>query len=332
MEAPKAEEKAAPAPAPKRSRPKADVARTWRGKKLPAAFADPPGDIGAATTAERVLASPLAKKIAADKGVDLARVQGSGPGGRIVKDDVIEAANKPAAAAAAGPSREDEVVRNSPMRKTIAKRLLESHQDIPTFFLTVSLDMQGFVDIRADLKAKLPDVKISYNDMLVLATAKALAEFPAANASWDAKAITRHGNVDIGIAVALPDGLITPVVRNADQKGLAQIAGEIRELAGKARDGKLTPEEYQGNTFTISNLGMYGIEEFTAIINPPASAILAVGGMEKVPVFDEDGDLVASWRMKVTMTCDHRVIDGALGAQFLQVLRKYVESPWLMLV
>jgi len=334
----KAEAKASPdpdkkAPAPSRSsKPKGAVKREWHGKKLPAAFADPPGDIGAANTQERIAASPLARKIAADKGVDLRRVQGSGPGGRIVKDDVIEAANAPAPAAAAGPAREDEVVRNSPMRKTIAKRLLESHQDIPTFFLTVDLDMQGFVDIRKDLKARLPDVKISYNDMLVLATAKALAEFPAVNASWSSKAITRHGSVDIGIAVALPDGLITPVVRNADHKGLAQIAGEIRELAGRARDGKLSEQEYSGNTFTISNLGMFGISEFTAIINPPASAILAVGAMEQKPVFDADGDLVRAWRMKVTMTCDHRVIDGALGAQFLQVLRKYVESPWLMLV
>lgn len=325
----KAHKKPAPSPAP--SKPK-DVKRTWDGKELPQAFADPPGDIGAANVEGRIAASPLAKKIAADKGVDLKRVTGTGPGGRINKDDVLEADARPAASGFVGEVPEDEVVRNSPMRKTIAKRLLESTQQIPNFFLTVELDMQGFVDMRSDLKAKLPDVKISYNDMFVLATAKALREFPAVNASWSDKAITRHGSVDIGIAVALPDGLITPVVRNADQKGLQTIASEIRDLAGRAKDGKLAPEEYQGNTFTISNLGMYGIQEFTAIINPPASGILAVGALEQVPAFDADGDLIRAWRMKVTMNCDHRVIDGALGAQFLQVLRKYVESPWLMLV
>lgn len=323
---------AAPAPPPApTARPKAPKKRSWHGKELSAMFADPPGDIGAANTEERLLASPLAKKIAADKGVNLHQVTGTGPGGRIVKEDVLSAASRPRTAVGT-PAVADEVVRNSPMRKTIAKRLLESHQDIPTFYLTVELDMQGFVDMRADLKSKLPDVKISYNDMLVLATAKALRASPQVNASWSDKAITRHGGVDIGIAVALPDGLITPVVRNADAKSLSQIAGEIRDLAGKARDGKLAPEDYQGNTFTISNLGMFGIQEFTAIINPPASAILAAGALERIPAFDEDGDLISAWRMKVTMTCDHRVIDGATGAEFLRELKRYVEAPWLMLV
>lgn len=330
-----APEPAPPAPSPppsKPSRPRASIERTWMGKKLPAAFLDAPGDIGAANTEDRIVASPLAKKIAADKGVDLRGVTGSGPGGRIVKDDVLEASKRPARAASTGPARADEVVRNSPMRKTIAKRLSEVNTQVPTFYLTIELDMQGMVDVRKDLKAKLPDVKISYNDMVVLAAAKALRESPKVNASWGDKAITQHGSVDIGIAVALPDGLITPVVRDADSKGLAQIASEIRDLAGRAKDGKLAPEEYQGNTFTISNLGMFGIHEFTAIINPPASAILAVGALEQVPAFDDDGNLIRAWRMKVTMSCDHRVIDGALGAQFLQTLRKYVESPWLMLV
>lgn len=316
----------APPPAPPRK-------RTWAGRDLPMHFMDPPGDIGAANVAGRILASPLAKKIAADKGVDLNRVQGTGPGGRIVKDDVISAAEHGTAAPMAmAAAREDEVIRNSPMRKTIAKRLLESHVEIPTFFLTIELDMQGFVDMRTDLKAKLPDVRISYNDLLTMAVAKSLRDYPKANAAWDPKAITQFGRVDIGIAVALPDGLITPVVRNADQKSLSELAVEIRELAGRAREQKLAPEEYTGNTFTISNLGMMGISEFTAIINPPASAILAVGTMEKVPAFAADGSVVPAHRMKVTMTCDHRVIDGATGAEFLQILRKYVESPWLMLV
>ncbi len=312
------------------------VRREWDGRPLPRAFMDPPGDLGAGRTAERIPASPLARRIAADKGVDLARVEGTGPGGRIVKDDVLAAAEKgtaaPAAGVAAAAPREDEVVKNSPMRKTIARRLLESHRDIPTFYLTIELDMDAFVELRQTLKAQLPDVKISYNDMLTLAVAKALRAYPKANASWGDKAITRHGSVDVGIAVALPDGLITPVLRNADQKSLQQIGAEIRELAGLARDQKLQPDQYEGNTFTISNLGMMGIQEFTAIINPPASAILAVGTLERKPVLDEDDELVIAHRMKVTMTCDHRVIDGATGAEFLQVLRRYVESPAMMLV
>lgn len=334
-EAPKAEAPKTEAPK-KASAPPAkpkSVERAWHGKALSTSFMDPPGDIGAANVAGRILASPLAKKIAADKGVDLSRVEGSGPGGRIVKDDVLAAAERGTAAPVAGVAAPaDEVVRNSPMRKTIAKRLLESHQDIPTFFLTIELDMQGFVDLRKTLKAQVPDVRISYNDMLTLAVAKALRAYPKVNASWAGDAITRHGAVDIGIAVALPDGLITPVVRNADQKSLTAIAGEIRDLAGKAKDQKLQPEQYTGNTFTISNLGMMGIQEFTAIINPPATAILAVGTMEKKPVFDDAGNVVPAWRMKVTMTCDHRVIDGATGAEFLQVLRRYVEAPAMMLV
>lgn len=316
--------------APPKRTEKVSIAREWHGRALPSAFMDPPGDIGAATTADRIAASPLARKIAADKGVDLGSIQGSGPGGRVVKADVLAAKARPAAAA--GPARADEVVRNSPMRKTIAKRLLESHQDIPTFFLTVSFDMQGMVDLRANLKAKAPDTKVSYNDMLIKAVARALKESPQVNASWGDKAITRHGSVDIGVAVALPDGLITPVLRSADQLGLAEISTQVRELAGLARDGKLQPEQYQGNTFTISNLGMFGISEFTAIINPPASAILAVGALERVAAVNEAGELAPAWRMKVTMTCDHRVIDGATGAEFLKVLRKYVESPALLLL
>ncbi|MFK7927247.1 MAG: dihydrolipoamide acetyltransferase family protein [Myxococcota bacterium] len=328
-DAPKADAPKAAAPAPTKA-PAPPKERQWSGRTLSLNFMDPPGDIQAATVEGRILASPLAKKIAADKGLNLAQIQGSGPGGRIVKDDVLNA--KPAAAGASVATRQDTIVRNSPMRKTIAKRLLESHQDIPTFYLTIELDMDAFVDLRTDLKAKLPDVKISYNDMLTLAVARALRESPQVNASWGDKAITQNGSVDIGIAVALPDGLITPVVRNADNKSLSEIAGEIRDLAGKAKNGKLAPEQYSDNTFTISNLGMFGIQEFTAIINPPASAILAVGTLEKRAVFDDDGDLVQSNRMKVTMTCDHRVIDGATGAMFLQAVRKYVESPWLMLV
>jgi len=320
---------AAPTPAPK-ALPPVKVAtkdREWMGKKLPADVQDPPGDIGAANVETRVAASPLARKIAADKGISLGAVTGSGPKGRILKEDVESF--KPMSGGFAAPA--DEVVRNSPMRKTIARRLLESHQDIPTFFLTVDLDMQGFVDFRKTLKANLPDVKVSYNDMLIAAVARALRDVPEANASWGDKAITRHGRVDIGVAVALPDGLITPVLRNADQLKLSEISSEVRELAGRAKAGQLGPDEYTGGTFTISNLGMFGIEHFTAIINPPEAAILAVGGINQVPVV-VDGQLTVGWRMKVTMTCDHRVLDGAVGSAYLLALRKYVENPYLMMV
>ncbi|MEM6930958.1 MAG: dihydrolipoamide acetyltransferase family protein, partial [Myxococcota bacterium] len=229
-----------------------------------------------------------------------------------------------------GPVLQEQVIRNAPIRKTIAKRLLESHTQIPTFFLTVSFDMQGFVEMRKALKAQLPDVKISYNDILIKAVARALVDNPEGNASCSDQAITHHGRVDIGVAVAIEGGLITPVIRNADQKPLSDVAGEVRELAGRAREQRLTPEEYTGGTFTISNLGMFGIEHFTAIINPPESAILAVGGIEEVPLAN-DGVITTGFRMKATMTCDHRVIDGAVGAAFLQTLRKYVENPWLSL-
>lgn len=325
--APAAEPKAAPAP----KRETATVRRDWMGKQINGLFADPPGDLRYGTDDNGVAAaSPLARKVAADLGVDLKRVSGSGPGGRIVAKDV-EDAPRGGGAGPAVSTRPDEQVRNSPMRKTIARRLLESHQQIPTFFLTASLDAQGFVDLRDDLKDKIPDLKISYNDLLVLAVARSLREHPEVNASWTDKEIVRHGRVDIGIAVAMPDGLITPVVRNADKKGLGEVAGEIRELAKRAREQKLKPEEYTGSTFTISNLGMFAIDEFTAIINPPEAAILAVGSIDQVPVV-VDGEIEAGWRMKVTMTCDHRVVDGAVGAAFLATLRKYVESPWLLLV
>ena len=335
--APAATEPAAPKPAPAAA-PKPvpapteapSIERAWDGQTLSSDFMDPPGDLRIQPIAPRVAASPLARAVAADLGVNLGRLDGSGPGGRIVRADV-EAASKAPAVTSVATVRADEVKRNSPMRKTIAKRLLESHQDIPTFFLTATFDMQGFVDLRMALKAQLPDVRVSYNDILIKAVARSLTEHPEVNASWDDKTITHHGRVDIGVAVAVEGGLITPVVRSADQKPLSVIAGEVRALAGRAREQKLTPDEYTGGTFTISNLGMMGIDHFTAIINPPEVAILAVGRIAQEPVV-EDGELVIAHRMKVTMTCDHRVIDGAVGAGFLQTLRRYVENPYLLLV
>ena len=296
-------------------------------------FSDPPGDLRYGVVPGRVIASPLARRMAAEKGLDLARVAGSGPGGRIVAADVTAAPAGGAPAPAAGPSgRADEVVKNTPMRKTIARRLLESHQQVPTFFLTVTFDLSGFVALREQLKARRPDVKVSYNDMTIAAVARALRDHPEINASWGDGAITRHGRVDIGVAVALPQGLITPVLRGADQRSLKEIATEVRALATRAKEQKLQPDEYTGSTFTISNLGMMDIAHFTAIINPPEAAILAVGAVQQVPVVTADGALDVGWRMTVTMTCDHRVIDGAMGAAFLQTLRTYIESPALMLV
>lgn len=332
-------EKAAKAPeaaakpeskAPKAPTETTSAERTWMGKKLSPDFADPPGDIRFSLSKGRVFASPLAKAAAADLGVNVAKVKGTGPGGRVLQSDVEAAAAAPKTTIA-GPARADEHIKHTPMRKTIAKRLLASHQNIPTFFLTITLDMGGFVAFREQIKARLPDVKISYNDILVACVARALRESPKVNAAWGDTEITRFGRVDIGIAVAIPDGLITPVLRGVDGLGLAQISKTTRELAGRARELKLKPEEYTGSTFTISNLGMFDIDQFTAIINPPEAAILAVGSIAQVPVV-ENGALAMGWRMKVTMTCDHRAIDGASGAEFLQVLRKYVEAPLLLLV
>jgi len=333
-EKPEPKAKAADAkPAPERARAEppstATVRREWGGLAIDRLFLDPPGDLKFGGGARRVKASPLARKIAKERGVDLGRTKGTGPGGRVTRADVERGPASGGQAPVA--AREDEHVKHSQMRRTIAKRLLASHTDVPTFFLTATFDVAGFVKLKDELKAKLPDLKVSYNDMLVLAVARALRDHPEVNASWGDKEIVRHGRIDVGIAVAIQDGLITPVLRDADRMSLSDIAGSVRELAGRARELKLDPTEYTGGTFTISNLGMFGIEHFTAIINPPEAAILAVGALEQVPVV-ERGVLTTGWRMKVTMTCDHRVIDGAVGAAFLQTLRRYVEVPWFALV
>ncbi len=237
----------------------------------------------------------------------------------------VRAASRPAAAPA--PEAEEEVLPHSNMRRTIAKRLKASYLDAPTFFLTATLHCDAMVDFRSRLKSA--GVKVSYNDIVIKAVARALRDVPAVNASWGEEAITRHGAVHVGMAVAVEDGLMTPVVRHTDRKGLAAIAAETRELAGRARQRKLKPAEYQGSTFTVSNLGMMSIEHFTAIINPPNAAILAVGSLQQVAAV-VDGAVAVRWQMKVTMTCDHRVVDGALGARFLQAVRRYIENPALL--
>ena len=300
----------------------------------------------AASTDGRVKASPLAKKLAAEKGIDIAQVQGSGDNGRIVKSDVDNfkqqaqpqqqqsAAQPQQAKAAAQPvisGQEGYTDTNvSQMRKVIAKRLGESKFSAPHFYLTMEITMDNAMQARTQMN-EVSDVKISFNDMVIKAVAMALRKHPAVNSSWMGDFVRQYQHVHIGVAVAIEDGLIVPVVRFADQKPLSAIASEVKELAGKAKNKKLQPNEFSGNTFTISNLGMMDIDEFTAIINPPDSAIMAVGRIKEVVVRKGDGFGVSNV-MKVTLSCDHRSVDGAVGAAFLQTFKKYLENPVTMLV
>jgi len=298
----------------------------------------------AGTANGRVKASPLARRLAAEKGIDINKVSGSGDGGRIVKSDIDNykaaapaaaastAATTPSAKAPAAPAGQvsfDEVP-VSQMRKVIAKRLAESKFTAPHFYLTMSIDMDAAVASRARLN-EVSKVKISFNDMVLKACAVALKQHPAVNSSWLGDKIRVNHHVNIGVAVAVEDGLLVPVVRFADTKSLSQIAGEVKDYAQKAKDKKLQPSDWEGNTFTISNLGMLGIEEFTAIINPPDACILAVGGISQVPVV-KNGAIVPGNVMKVTLSCDHRVVDGATGSAFLQTLKSLLEEPLRMLV
>jgi len=292
----------------------------------------------------RIKASPLAKKIAADKGVDLNSIAGSGPEGRIVKKDVETAQSatsstltRPGAPAPMASSTAkgfsslaSQEVKVSQMRKVIAKRLSESKFTNPHFYETIDIDMKAAIEARTQLKEKL-DIKISFNDIVLKASAVALSRHQAINSSWMGDTIIEHGDVHIAVAVAIDEGLMTPVLRHVDQKGLVQISSETRELAGLARDRKLAPEQMEGSTFTISNLGMFGIEEFTAIINPPNACILAVGAIRDVPVV-ENGAVVPGKRMKVTLSSDHRIVDGAKAAEFLNTLRSLIENPLSMLL
>lgn len=290
----------------------------------------------------RVKASPLARRLADDLGVDLARVEGSGPGGRIVKRDVEAAKESGPAAPDAVPlatipagAAEDEFVDVpvSQMRKTIAKRLAESIGPVPHFFLTIDVDMGRVMEARESINAMLEKQgeKISINDIVLKAVAAALKKHPECNAQWHGTHVRRFNAVHLGVAVAVEDGLITPVVKHAHLKGIAHIGKEVREMAGRAREKRLMPEEYTGATFSVSNLGMFGIHEFTAIINPPEAGILAVGGIQDTPVA-VDGQVVVRPRMRVTMSCDHRVIDGAQGSRFLATLRMMLEEPTAIVV
>ena len=345
--------KAAAAAAP------ADPSGTGSGSGAPAAAAPapPPAAVTAAppapvpvpaspapapvVTGGRLKSSPLARAIAAQKNVPLEALAGSGPGGRIVKRDVegylasprsaataVTVVTRPAVPVPAVPP--GTAIPLSNIRRVIAKRLSESAFTAPHFYVTVEIDMDAAVSLREQL-LHAEEVKLSYNDLVVKACARALTRFPTVNASWTGEAIQTHAEVHVGIAVSIPDGLITPVVRNADRKHLVEIAHEIKDLAARARDRKLKPEEFTGSTFTISNLGMFDVSEFTAIINPPESCILAVGAVQKQPVVKND-QLAIGHRMKVTLSSDHRVVDGALAAQFLAEVRRLLESPVSLLI
>lgn len=296
----------------------------------------------------RLIVSPLAARMAAESGLDLRSVQGSGPNGRIIKKDIEAALSQPKAAPA--PQRYPRAVeaaefqpaqiaaasayRDEPatqIRQTIAKRLVTSLGPVPHFFLTTDIEMDRAAEMRKGINALDPDLKISINDIIIKVTAAALIQHPEVNASFQDKFLRYYENADIGVAVAIEDGLITPVVRAANQKSLSQIAAEVRELAERARSKRLKPEEYTGATFSISNLGMFGIDEFTAVINPPEGAILAIGAMTPKPVV-RDNEIVIRQIMRVTMSCDHRVIDGATGAKFLQTFKKILENPLYLVV
>ena len=283
----------------------------------------------------RMKASPLARKIATEKGVDLRLIHGSGPGGRIVKRDVegapaTDEALPPPMRQIAAPA-EDQLVPASQMRKTIAKRLVEAKREIPHIYLTAEATVDRLLQMREELnELGQGNTKISVNDLVVKALALALRRVPDANVSWTAEGIVRHGRVDVGVAVSLPEGLITPVVRSADQKSVGAVSQEIKSLAERAKAKKLKPEEFTNGTATVSNLGMFGIREFVAIINPPESVILAVGKSEKRPiVVEKDGhdEIAIAHRMTLTLSCDHRVVDGVLGAKLLAEIVKLLEKP-----
>ncbi|MBS3651319.1 pyruvate dehydrogenase complex dihydrolipoamide acetyltransferase [Pseudaminobacter sp. 19-2017] len=325
------------------------------------------GEISQSPNGARAFASPLARRIAKEAGIDLSAVQGSGPHGRIVKADVEAAASggvqpaarapmhapaaQPAAPAVAKTSDEAvlklfeegsyELVPHDNMRKTIARRLVEAKSTIPHFYLTLDCELDALLKLRSDLNAaapikktdngEQPAYKLSVNDMIIKAMALALMEVPDANASWTESATVKHRHADVGVAVSIPGGLITPIVRKAEQKTLSVISNEMKDLAARARNRKLKPEEYQGGTTAVSNLGMFGIKDFSAVINPPHATILAVGAGEQRPVV-RNGEIKVATIMSVTLSTDHRVVDGALGAELLGAFKRIVENPFAMLV
>ena len=299
--------------------------------------------VAASSTGDRVAISPLAKKIAQDKGIDFSGIKGSGENGRIVKKDVenYQPSAQPAAAASApkaAPAQpnvaftpgEDSETPNSQMRNIIAKRLAESKFTAPHYYLTVEINMDKAIEARKEMNS-VPDTKVSFNDMVIKAVAVALRKHPQVNSSWAGDKIVHHGNINVGVAVAVPDGLVVPVLKNTDYMNYNEISAAVKDMAGRAKTKALKANEMEGSTFSVSNLGMFGIETFTSIINQPNSAILSVGAIIEKPIV-KNGQIVVGNTMKLSLACDHRVIDGATGAQFLQTLRTYLESPLTLLL
>ena len=321
---------AAKAPAEAKESPAAQPAQSAAATPAPQPAAPAP-----AATGGRILASPLARRIAREAGLDLAAIQGSGPGGRIIRRDVESATAAGAGVAAPalqfapqGPEFRDEPL--SQMRKTIAQRLAQSLGPVPHFYLTIDVDMKKAKELRESANKLNAELKLTYNDIIVKACAVALTQHPDVNASYTGNAIRYHNRIHLGIAVAIEGGgLITPVVRDCNFKTLQHISAESKDLIARARTRKLKPEEYTGGTFSVSNLGMMGIVEFSAVINPPEGAILAIGSVEEKPVV-EDGQITIGYRCRMTLSCDHRVVDGAIGAKFLQTLQQILENPLLM--
>jgi len=316
-----------------------------------AAPAQPPAAAATGNGGSRVKASPLARKIAAEKGIDLARVSGSGPSGRIVQRDVLgaqaaparPAASAPGAPAAAAPApiaatpagQGDQRIMLTGMRRAIAERLLASKTQIPHFYLNIEVDTSELMRLRAEVNAdaeKAGEAKLTINDFVLKAAITAAACVPKVNASFAGDAIIQYASINLAVAVAVEEGLVTPVLRDAGKKSLREISELVKDLATRARTKKLKPEEYQGGTFTVSNLGSYGIESFSAIINPPQAMILAIGAIVKKPVVNAAGQVVAGQRMAIGLSADHRVVDGAIGAEYLAELRRFIENPALMLI
>lgn len=337
----KAQASAAPAPKPEKPAAGAKKAVTAPGPRLPTA--PQPTRRAAAASDVRVKASPLARKIAAEKGVDLSSIEGTGPGGRIVREDV-ENAPVGGGSAARGPATpairptygpEDERVPTSTMRNIIAERLLASKTQIPHFYLQIEIDSAPLMDFRAHLNAsaeKTGGVKYTVNDFILKSVIRAAQAQPAINAAWDGDAVVKYKSVGLSVAIAIDDGLVTPVIKQAEKKTLAEISAAVKDLAAKAKNKKLSPDDFAGGTITVSNLGAFGIDQFSAIINPPQAAILSIGSIRKVPVVNDKGAVVAGQRMWIGLSGDHRVVDGAVAATFLAEMRKLLENPALMLV
>lgn len=343
------------APAPKKERPKQETSKSEEKKEEPKK-ADSSSQASQAPTTqsgERVFASPLARRMASQNGLDLSLISGSGPRGRVVKADIEKAmqngtgkagsAQKPTSGGASMPKGVDsraqadalgqayEFEAANKVRQVIANRLQESKQTVPHFYLTVDCEIDNLLNLRKQVNEDATDYKVSVNDFVIRACAKALREVPAANTSWAGDGILHYTDVDVSVAVASENGLITPIIKNADEKSLASISNEMKDLAGRAREGKLKPHEFQGGGFTVSNLGMFGIKSFSAIINPPQSCILAVGAGEQRAVI-KDGQVKVATVMTVTLSVDHRSVDGAVGAEFLASFKKLIENPAKILV